>query len=893
MAFARPFAYNTGSPIPGTEQVGNLAIGVPTSGFTNSPQFWNGPDEELGYVIAIPISGNTQPTPVSVTWDPNYVGTGIVLSSGNTVATLGQIQSSVLGTRLITSPNKVMYSIMVNQLVNGQIGFGLQDMDLNSYVGGFDAKSIGFSSDGDYLYAGTVQDSGLPTWGSVNDVVDIALDLNTGIWWIRVNGGNWNGTRNEDPSSGTGSVNSAALNNLYPAITPFPVNIQGQVTLLSQPIYSVPSGFNFLGETTSSVGFYRTETFDNTEFINLSEIVSNEYGDPQTFLTALDASTWLTSNGFWNSYSDVVINGLTLQLDASNNTSYPGSGNIWYDLVSPQQNITLVNSPTFTPTSPSYFSFNGTNQYGTGTGPVLSATTYTKSVWFYLNSYADNNLVSSETGGHFMYLAGTNKIYCGHTDWPSYGAFPSNFNFELNTWYYVALTFNTTDGMKLYVNGVLDSIYTANKSPLVGNLSTNVGVFGTGNLLNGRVGRVFCYNRSLSDAEVLQNFDGTKEPFIPVTPTPTPTNTITPTPSVTPTQTNTPTPSVTPTQTNTPTPSVTTTQTNTPTPSVTPTETNTPTPTNTASQTLTPTPTPTNTETLTPTPTETETPTPTPTNTETPTGTPSETPTNTPTPTSTDLSSVTTFTISGCTNLNVLVADLGPSSLAPGDVFNFTFTGGTPSGCYRIVEKTVATPTDGATPLLFYVNCAACEATLVTPTPTVTQTSTPTPSVTNTQTPSVTPTLTPTPSTSPVPVTGYSFNLVALPYNFPSSGNTIMNGAGGATSGTTDPNVLATGSRGIYWNSIDSDGIDRTDYFSGFTGQSITITMSQTGSTAIYSGDTNSLKTWTSSPNNGFVFGAGIGVPPVGTPSGTAVLIQSASTQWTLGLPVYISAVIN
>lgn len=295
----------------------------------------------------------------------------------------------------------------------------------------------------------------------------------------------------------------------------------------------------------------------------------------------------------------------------------------------------------------------------------------------------------------------------------------------------------------------------------------------------------------------------------------------------------------------------------------------------------------------TPTPTPTLTQTPTPTVTQTPSETPSETPTNTPTPTTTDLSSVTTFTISGCTNLNVLVADLGPSSLAPGDVFNFTFTGGTPSGCYRIVEKTVATPTDGATPLLFYVNCAACEATLVTPTPTVTQTSTPTPSVTNTQTPSVTPTLTPTPSTSPVPVTGYSFNLVALPYNFPSSGNTIMNGAGGATSGTTDPNVLATGSRGIYWNSIDSDGIDRTDYFSGFTGQSITITMSQTGSTAIYSGDTNSLKTWTSSPNNGFVFGAGIGVPPVGTPSGTAVLIQSASTQWTLGLPVYISAVIN
>jgi hypothetical protein len=495
-----------------------------------------------------------------------------------------------------------MYSIRVNQLVTGQIGFGLQDMDLNSYVGGFDAKSIGFSSDGDYLHAGTVQDSGLPTWGSVNDVVDIALDLNTGIWWIRVNGGNWNGTRNEDPSSGTGSVNSAGLNNLYPAITPFPVNIQGQVTLLPQPIYSVPAGFTFLGDITASVGFYGTSGFSDSEFINLSQSVSSAYGIPQTFSSATDASTWLTTNGFWNSYVSV------------------------------------------TPTP-------------TGTLPVTS----------------------------------------------------------------------------------------------------------------------------------------------------TPTTTSTPTPS--------------------------------------------------------------------------------------------ETPTNTPTPTTTDLTSVTTFTISGCTNLNVLVADLGPSSLAPGDVFNFTFTGGTPSGCYRIVEKTVATPTDGATPLLFYVNCAACEATLVTPTPTTT--STPTPSVTNTGTPSVTPTLTPTPSTSPIPVTGYSFNLIVLPYNFPATGNTIMN-QGAVQTGTTNPNELTINGRGIYFNSIDSDGIDRTSYFSQFTGQSITITMTQTGSTAIYSGDTSAFKYWSGNTGeppgvagDGFVFGTQVGVPPLGTPSGNAVLIQSATTNWTVGLPVYISAEIN
>jgi hypothetical protein len=76
MAFARTFAYNPGSTISGTEQVGFLSVGVPTSGFTGSPQYWNGPDEDAGYVIAIPISGNTQPTPISgVTASLAFYGT--------------------------------------------------------------------------------------------------------------------------------------------------------------------------------------------------------------------------------------------------------------------------------------------------------------------------------------------------------------------------------------------------------------------------------------------------------------------------------------------------------------------------------------------------------------------------------------------------------------------------------------------------------------------------------------------------------------------------------------------------------------------------------------------------------------------------------------------------
>jgi hypothetical protein len=71
MATARPFAYNLGSPISGTTQVGDLAVGYPVTGFTDSPQFWNGPDEDLGYVIAYPQPNGSHPNPVFI---PAFLG---------------------------------------------------------------------------------------------------------------------------------------------------------------------------------------------------------------------------------------------------------------------------------------------------------------------------------------------------------------------------------------------------------------------------------------------------------------------------------------------------------------------------------------------------------------------------------------------------------------------------------------------------------------------------------------------------------------------------------------------------------------------------------------------------------------------------------------------------
>ncbi|NBP55371.1 hypothetical protein EBU71_02320, partial [bacterium] len=209
----------------------------------------------------------------------------------------------------------------------------------------------------------------------------------------------------------------------------------------------------------------------------------------------------------------VIASGLTLRLDAGLTSSYSGSGATWADIAGTASNITLVGSPVFTSGTPAYFTFNGSSQYGTGTGNVLPTSQYTKSIWFYLNSYADNNLMSSSSGGHFTYFSGTQYLYNGHSDWVGYQQYQSTGTFSLNKWYLVTLTFDTTNGFKLYINGQIDSVFTALKTPRPGDGSTNLAAFAAGNLLNGRISKVYAWDRVLTSSEVLDMYNLDKSYF--------------------------------------------------------------------------------------------------------------------------------------------------------------------------------------------------------------------------------------------------------------------------------------------------------------------------------------------------------------------------------------------
>lgn len=221
-------------------------------------------------------------------------------------------------------------------------------------------------------------------------------------------------------------------------------------------------------------------------------------------------------------YKSIITDGLLLYLDANDSISYNRITNDWYNLASSSSNMTMLNNPPLDINTPRNVLFNGLYHYGTSTGVTVPQTAYTKCVWFKLNSFNfTNNLVSSQVGGHFMFFATTNKLYCGHTNWFSYGlnfaSYPSEQSFALDTWYFATLTFDTTDGMKLYVNGELDSTFTSggswNKNAHGGNGSTDIASYGGSNLLNGAISMVATYNRALTASEVLENFEVTKRIF--------------------------------------------------------------------------------------------------------------------------------------------------------------------------------------------------------------------------------------------------------------------------------------------------------------------------------------------------------------------------------------------
>jgi hypothetical protein len=164
--------------------------------------------------------------------------------------------------------------------------------------------------------------------------------------------------------------------------------------------------------------------------------------------------------------------------------------------------------------------FDGTDDYISIPTYTFGNGSWTLNMWVNVSAFANYNLMSNSSGGPVANVFGAHgsnpKIFYMNYDgaWKDhYG----NLTLTTNNWYF--LTWVNYEGasasagtMKMYVNGVADSdvfnSYITNGGPC-----NVIGKRWGGTSFNGKISQVSINTKSLSDPEILRNFNATKSRF--------------------------------------------------------------------------------------------------------------------------------------------------------------------------------------------------------------------------------------------------------------------------------------------------------------------------------------------------------------------------------------------
>ena len=207
----------------------------------------------------------------------------------------------------------------------------------------------------------------------------------------------------------------------------------------------------------------------------------------------------------------IVTDGLVFCVDAANKRSYPGAGTTWTDLSSSKANGTLVNmTNNFSTDGAGGLIFDGTNERVDidSTKSVMSQNAYTKIAWFYAYSFKYNIISGGSSAQHAFWLQGTDRLRAGHN--ASWSIVSSTTALSLNTWYHGAVTFNTSTGWVLYLNGLPEDT-SGSTSTFSSSANTfYIGSYNGANLFHGIISNCLIYNRVLIPDEIKQNYLATK-----------------------------------------------------------------------------------------------------------------------------------------------------------------------------------------------------------------------------------------------------------------------------------------------------------------------------------------------------------------------------------------------
>ena len=216
-----------------------------------------------------------------------------------------------------------------------------------------------------------------------------------------------------------------------------------------------------------------------------------------------------------------ITDGLITYLDASNATSYPRSGNIWFNLASNSNSIGDFNLTNFTflPDAGGAFRFNNgsaisSNNYNAGSnGITMEVVMYntvadTRSQFGRILDWNDSSMIH----GSFANNQFRSWINAGGSRSNEFQINSTQANYY-NRWNHAAITYNKSN-----VIGYWNSVDTVSStSAKTGDLESTASPFtvgnGDSNAYYGLIGLVRIYNRALSGNEIIQNYNSLKTKY--------------------------------------------------------------------------------------------------------------------------------------------------------------------------------------------------------------------------------------------------------------------------------------------------------------------------------------------------------------------------------------------
>jgi hypothetical protein len=262
-----------------------------------------------------------------------------------------------------------------------------------------------------------------------------------------------------------------------------------------------------------------------TDNASSSEYLKGNIANVQLYTKSLSAVEVLQNYEAQKSKfaNTIVQQGLVLNLDAGNPYSYAGSGTTWYDVSGSSYNGSLNTGVVYNSDSSGSMVFDGVTvgqEVNIGSKTIAFTTGGTFEIWTKIDNVNRNQGFFSMNPGatyiNFYSPGATNQ----KMRWEVIGNNANPFNainsvttLQNNTWYHVIGTFDITNSnTRIYINGVLDNSQSSYTN-MPSSVTSQIIIGSYAGILDGNIAIAKIYNRSLSAAEVLQNYNAIKGRF--------------------------------------------------------------------------------------------------------------------------------------------------------------------------------------------------------------------------------------------------------------------------------------------------------------------------------------------------------------------------------------------